>query len=65
MKNAPDDAFVRTKEGRVEHGYITDELAKQIGSSKGGEIRLYNDLDKHIDKGRKKIYFIAGVCGFN
>lgn len=61
-ENAPDDAFVRTKEGRVEHGYITDELAKQIGSSKGGEIRLYNDLDKHIDKGRKKYILSQGYA---
>ena len=59
-ENASNDAFVRTKEGRVEHGYITDELAKQIGSSKGGEIRLYNDLDKHIDKGRKKYILSQG-----
>lgn len=61
-ENAPDDAFVRTKEGRVEHGYITDELAKQIGSSKGGEIHLYNDLDKHIDKGRKKYILSQGYA---
>ena len=61
-ENASNDAFVRTKEGRVEHGYITDELAKQIGSSKGGEIRLYNDLDKHIDKGRKKYILSQGYA---
>ena len=59
-ENAPDNAFVKTKDGRVEHGYITDELAKQLGSSKGGEIRLYNDLNKHIDKGRKQYILSQG-----
>ena len=53
-EKAPEDAFVRTKNGDVAHGYVTQELADTLGTGTAGEIRVYNSLNKHIDSVRAK-----------
>jgi len=51
--NAPDNAFIKSRNGTLSHGHITEETAAQIGS-KPGEIRVYNDLKKKIDNVKDK-----------
>lgn len=53
-ETAPDNAFVRTKDGEIAHGFISQDLADVLGTRVPGDIRVYNDLNKHIDFIRKR-----------
>ena len=48
-EKAPEDAFVRTKNGDVAHGIIDSDLAKAANMPEG-EIRVYNSLQKHLSE---------------